>query len=113
MLPELELRVVIKVMCRRDGDRRAPFPLTSVAVVVYTRRGIAARQQSDVATHQISIELTLGSAEEFEGHYQEDDADAAPSESSTGPDVPGAREKACVDRIPIPEHLAAMFVLVL
>lgn len=72
-----------------------------------------ARDLSDVMTDQISIKLALRSAEKLKGHHQEDDTDTAASEGSIGSDMPGFGEKACVDGIPVPQHLAARLASVL
>lgn len=107
MLPEFKLRFTVNVACRPDADRRVRFPMPSVAIAVFTFGAIMARNRSDVATDQVSIKFALDSAEKFEGHYQEDDADTTASKSSSGSDVPGLGEKACVDSIPVPQHLVA------
>ncbi|KAL9121610.1 MAG: hypothetical protein Q9187_001837, partial [Circinaria calcarea] len=61
---------------------------------------------TDVTAHKISIEFPLYSADKFEGHYDSDDADATPGESSSRADVPGAGKKARVDCVPISQHPA-------
>ena len=69
-----------------------------------------ARKRSIIATDQIPIKIALDSAEKLERYHQKDDADATTSESSSRSDVPGLGEEACVDGIPIPQHLVARFV---
>lgn len=46
-----------------------------------------------------------GAAQELERDDEEDDADAGASEHALAGDVPGAREEAGVDGVPVPEHL--------
>ncbi|KAI4123491.1 MAG: hypothetical protein LQ347_006137 [Umbilicaria vellea] len=97
MLPEFELRFRFKITCPLDAYRSVRFALSSIAIAVFTLRVIVARDRIDVVTNQISIKFTLRSAQQFEGHNQKDDGNAAANESSIGSNMPGFGKKACVD----------------
>ena len=62
-----------------------------------------------VLAHEKAIVLFDGAAEKLEKDAEEDDADAGAGEHALAGDVPGGGDKACVDGVPVPKHLA-MFV---
>lgn len=69
---------------------------------------VGAMGRGGCTTVELSIQgrivLLAQAAEEFDGHDEEDDADAGASEHALGPDVPLLRDEAGVDGVPIPQH---------
>ena len=51
------------------------------------------------------IVFALQAAQEFEKEYEGDDTDAGTGEHASGGDVPCRRQEACVEGVPVPEHL--------
>lgn len=56
---------------------------------------------------QETIVFALQTAEELEEEHEGDDANAGPGEHAFGGDVPCRGEEACVDCVPVPEHLCS------
>jgi len=55
---------------------------------------------------QKSVVFLDAASEELEEHDQQDDADTGSGEHACAADVPGRRDEAGVDRVPVPKHLS-------
>jgi hypothetical protein len=58
-----------------------------------------------VLADDVSVIFFDTSSQKLEEHDEEDDADARAGEHAGAADVPTGGKKACVDGVPVPEHL--------
>ena len=80
--------------------------VTLLAIVgAGSRVGRGLGELGGVLTKEVTIPLFDGAAECFEGHDEEDYADAGTGKHALGCYAPSFSDEAGVDRVPIPEHL--------
>jgi len=92
---------------RHRGDTADDGGVTFLAIVGTgtSKVGGGLGEFGGVLTKEVTIPFLDGAAECFEGHDEEDDADARAGEHSLGCYVPRFRDEAGVNCVPVPEHL--------
>jgi hypothetical protein len=78
--------------------------------VIEVRSGGGSGQDSVTATAHLcedhGVELLAHETENFEDDDEEGDADAGGGHHAAIFDLPGFGEEACIDSVPVPEHLS-------